>query len=585
MLENIALAAAVGAADENSLTALANKGVYKRALRDAENTSLDFTEMGDTALVIVGGEKCVIRTPLAESKCSCPSRSVCRHILTAIMLLKTALPADLPTPEAAPEALPETPAKAAAEPEAPAAPALTNAEIERVRGCAKMCTELLRGLLTQGLVRVHESAPEDFELAAVACHAAKMAECERLMRWLGGRLADCAARRASFDSRRFTERLLEAADKLAELSEGELTPEKLGSFRSEYQPVEGELDIVPVGHRTKVGGEYEGDVFYFLNADESAEPRFLTFSDMRPAYYDSARRRQPPANPWGLGVPMSSMMKQRMRLVGAKVCGGRLSSSKETVVTAQSGAVLDSPMIHKLMVTDFREIIVTLASRRSDRETDRLFFIYPKRLKGHSFDKHTQLLRMTFEDERGCTADCAVKYRAETKGFVELLERLCAKMTAAPARIFSLLVSADISEGRLCFYPIEVYDFIMPIELHGFTLPEKFEVTPDTGRFTEDIRRHLTAVRDHLTRVTETGLGGVQGAGTLPRESRELGMARLAELTEGLQTSAESCRHSLDDNSPAALEAMRLLKRYLDLAEDRLAPIAALSALEKERSV
>ena len=587
MLENQLLAEALRGAGEAELTALANKGLYKRAVKDAENAALDFTELDGTALVIVGGEKCVITQPLSASKCSCPSRTICRHILTAILLLQKTLPEkpqsegvqppDTPTvtePTAPGTSLPEK------SPEPSEAPqALSAAECEKIHACAEMCRELICGVLSHGLVRVSESAAEDFELAAVRCHAAKMAECERLMRGLGGRIADCAARRASFDSRIFTDRLLETADCLDTLSD-DLTPDALGSFRGKYEPIEGSLDIIPVGQRTMTGGGHEGDIFYFVTADRNAERRFLTFSDLRPTYYENVRRRQPAAAPWGLGAPLKNMMKQRMTLSGAKVRGGRLSASKDTVVTALSGAVLDSPLIHSMMVTDLREIIVTLAERASDDETDRLFFIYPKRLADYGFDRHTQRLIMTFEDDRGCTAKCVVKYRAETKGFIELLERRCARMKEARSRTFSLLVSAYIDEGELRLFPIEVYDFIMPIELHGFELPQKYDLTEYDADSAEELLCHISRTREMMTGIVRTGLQAEIKCNDLITECGKLGMSGLAELTKELVSAAESCRHSMKDNSRDVLRPMQRLKMYLDLAEKKLEITSALAKLQ-----
>ena len=578
------LIAALRAADEQQLISLANKGVYKRAVKDAETIGLDTTEAAGKTVVFVGGEQCVLGVPLSESACTCPSRTVCRHIITAILLMKKALP-DEPAPAEQP---------APPEPEKPAEPEvsvkekkeppqkLTAAELEKIRGSAEMCTGLICGVLSHGLVRVPDTAAEDFELAAVRCHAAKMAECERLMRGLGGRLADCAARRASFDSRVFTSRLLETADHLALITGGEITEDKLGSFRGVYESVKGSLDIIPVGQRRLSGGEHEGDIFYFVNADESAESRFLTFSDLRPTFYETGSRKRPPeVSPWGLGASLRSMMKQRMTLVNAKVCEGRLSSSKETVVSAQSPAVLDSSVIHRLMVTDFREIIVKLGRRDTDRETDRLFFIYPKRMTGCGFDKHTQKLVMTFEDERGCKVDCVVKYRAESKSFIEQLERICQRISMSAGRIFTLLVSAYIEEGKLWFFPIEVYDFIMPIELHTFGLPQEFEQLTEDGGCAEEIGRHLSRVRDMLTDIVRTGLQSEHDCTKLISESRSLGMEGLAGLISETAAAADSCRHSVNDNTRAVLASMRKLNLYINAAEKRVEIVSALRRLEE----
>ena len=580
------LAAAIYTADEESLIALANKGIYKRAVKDAENTAADIAEKEKTAEVSVGREKCVITVPLGESTCTCPSRTVCRHIITAILLLKNRLPDDIviteeiaaPEPES-PAEMPEKPADKPAEAEKEAK--LTKTELAKIHSSAEMCVGLICGVLTHGLVRIPETAAEDFELAAVRCHGAKMAECERMMRFLGGRLADNAARRASFDSRFFTERLLSAAEHLEHILKDDITPDDLGSFRSVYENIEGRLEILPVGQRTVSGGEYAGEVYYFVNNDPDAKQRFLTFSDIRPTFYETGRKRIPETCPWGMEKPLLSMMKRRMTLTGARVCKGKLSSSKETLVAADSPAQLNCKLIHSLIVMDFREIVLRLGECRNDNETDRLFFILPKRMTGYGFDKNEQKLTITFEDCRGCTADCTVKYRSETKSFIEQLERICRSIANSPDRVYTLLVTAYIEGGRLRFFPVEVYDFIVPTELHSFEMPQDKELLAEDGVYAEEIGRHIAGVKDMLTYTVRTGLQSEHDFSALISESRSLGMEGLAELISEMAVSADNCRHSLTDGSRKVLDIMRKLNKYIIAAEERTGMVSALSYLER----
>ena len=79
---------AIQSANDEYLTGLTNKGTVKRAYKDMETAEIS-AEYGESEIIVnVGEEKCTIKNPLAESKCSCPSRSICRHIVTAILWLK-----------------------------------------------------------------------------------------------------------------------------------------------------------------------------------------------------------------------------------------------------------------------------------------------------------------------------------------------------------------------------------------------------------------------------------------------------------------------------------------------------------------
>lgn len=78
------LRTALAAADDAYLIGLSNKGTLNRAKKDL--AALTPTMEGE--YVTIGTEKCAIRVPLGDSKCSCPSTSMCRHRLAAMLWLR-----------------------------------------------------------------------------------------------------------------------------------------------------------------------------------------------------------------------------------------------------------------------------------------------------------------------------------------------------------------------------------------------------------------------------------------------------------------------------------------------------------------
>lgn len=74
--------------DDDYLIGLSNKGTVKRAYKDLDQETPVVTWEEEGAKVALKEETCMIRMPLGESTCSCPSRSVCRHMITAILWLK-----------------------------------------------------------------------------------------------------------------------------------------------------------------------------------------------------------------------------------------------------------------------------------------------------------------------------------------------------------------------------------------------------------------------------------------------------------------------------------------------------------------
>lgn len=84
--------------DEDYLVGISNKGIVKRAYKDLEaeggGTQAAVSGLDQNAqelTVAAGGETVTIRFPLGESRCSCPSRSICRHVIMAILLAQRAV--------------------------------------------------------------------------------------------------------------------------------------------------------------------------------------------------------------------------------------------------------------------------------------------------------------------------------------------------------------------------------------------------------------------------------------------------------------------------------------------------------------
>ncbi|MDE6219839.1 MAG: hypothetical protein K2G51_05315, partial [Lachnospiraceae bacterium] len=86
--------------DDDYLVGISNKGIVKRAYKDMETTLCKLLDKGQNEIlkeaergflqnlsaeevitVKVGEEAVHIKMPIGESACSCPSRSICRHVI------------------------------------------------------------------------------------------------------------------------------------------------------------------------------------------------------------------------------------------------------------------------------------------------------------------------------------------------------------------------------------------------------------------------------------------------------------------------------------------------------------------------
>jgi hypothetical protein len=115
--------AAIAAADEEYLIALANKGLVKRAQRELENSGVVLTQNGEQLQAdFADGVSVQMAGSILDYVCTCPSRSVCKHLLMAVLAAQ-ALPAGA-APAGEPEAVLDF----------SAIQALTAAQLEKLAG-------------------------------------------------------------------------------------------------------------------------------------------------------------------------------------------------------------------------------------------------------------------------------------------------------------------------------------------------------------------------------------------------------------------------------------------------------------------
>ncbi|SEL08976.1 SWIM zinc finger family protein [Ruminococcus albus] len=587
----------IASADEDTLVSLANKGTYKRACKDAEGAPADFTENDDSIVLDFGGETVTIKSPLDKSTCTCPSRAVCRHIVGALVVMKGVIPAD---EAAAPEPEQETPAaentaeEISAEsaevpadepvPTEPETVYLSEKDTAKVRACSELCRGLLADILADGLVRTPADMPARIEAAAVRCHSVKAAAAEKIMREIGGRLSDYTERRAAFDLSKFTERLMKCDELLRELEEKKLTEDDLGEFKRKYSTLDGELSLMPVGARDVDIGDYVGEIYYFLDVNKTSGRNFLTVSDLRPVFYENEkkRRRTPSVCPWDLAVPLKSVMKNSLVLYNAKISDDKLSTSAETKVMNKSKVSLNSPEVYDLIKDDFREIAAAL-DEAGDIETDRIFFVRPTACLSQRYDKYDQQFIMEIEDVNGCRINIKAKFRAETKSFIETLEKIGKRMLSDKDTCFTLLAVAGIEDGELTLFPIEIYDFIVPFECSGYTLPEKYEGAAAYAGYAETLLNLFSKLREMMSAILHCGLRSeIRDEDKLVKYANNCGMKGLAELAGKVIEGASAFRHSTGGDAREMLLSMEKLSAYIKTGEQRLQTISALSRMQPD---
>ncbi len=73
--------------DDEYLSVLTNKGILKRSYKDLEGISIEITNSADDITATFDDITVTLKENLSDSTCTCPSRSICKHIITAVLYL------------------------------------------------------------------------------------------------------------------------------------------------------------------------------------------------------------------------------------------------------------------------------------------------------------------------------------------------------------------------------------------------------------------------------------------------------------------------------------------------------------------
>lgn len=532
-----ALQTALAQADESYLAGLSSKGLVNRAKKDLAKLSLEAETQGEAVQVRVGDETCLLKAPLGDSTCTCPSPGMCRHRMAAILWLKEQAGPSEEAPPAPPdlspllevplerirkalgaknfhnlvfrlgkEGLPEieegsvvritwdgetvkllTPLehsactcrsaelcrhKAAAllcyqiQKERVALSDLAEApktddrrwDPDQVQAAAQSVKALTAELLEGGLSRLSDAAPDSAQRLSALCHAANLPRLETGLRTLSTLLERALNRSAAFRTEDLLFRLSELyhlADQLD--AENPDLPALAGTFRDEYRPCP-DLALCLLGEREfHADSGFEGTVYYFW---DTRQGRWYTYTNARPTFYETRRRRPPNARtpaPWGLACLMDQLYGVLLTLEDCKATAdGRLSSTEAAHAVIGPNRKPWEALPPELCWTDFSAMFQYLAPHLLwGAETERVVLVRPAKCEAQAFDKTAQRFRMLLRDEAGRTLPLEVRYRAEEKALVQTLETLAKTIGDKPGGAFLVLVR--LAGEDLTLYPIEYY--------------------------------------------------------------------------------------------------------------------------------
>ena len=232
------------------------------------------------------------------------------------------------------------------------------------------------------------------------------------------------------------------------------------------------------------------------------------------------------------------------------------------------------------MIDDFRQIAAELDEAGS-LDTDRLFFVRPASCNGQRFDRYTQTYIMDIADWRGCHITVRAKYRAETKEFVELLEKIGKRMIKDKDVSYTLLAEAQVEDGELTLFPIEVYDFITPPDDTQYFLPEKYDDAAECAGYAQALLELFAKLRQTMTTIVHCGLRtGIRDEDRLINSIKNCGLAGLAEPVQAMFRAAGEYRHNTGGSAAEVMVLMDRIYEYIKAGERKLQTISALAKMQ-----
>ena len=648
---------ALSEADDDYLIGISNKGIVKRAYKDLETAAVNRGLIEQSAEITVDNARCIIRPTIAESVCSCPSRTICRHIITAVLWLKRELLTEIPeTKESSLVAeLTEYPVEKLKKamkkqyytsfiekvkvgmlprieegttvtadiyednvtvkllsPLAYSACTCHSKELckhkaavilawklqhkiitiesllpdeetisvdrDRLQSCAKNCGILLERLLSDGLVRIADDISERIETQALLCHHADFPNGEKLMRETGNRLRAYSEHSPEFSTESLFTAIMDSYLFMLSVQK-ESNEEKLhmlsGQFKSSYAITEN-IDLLPIAQRklSSVAG-YEGDIYYFINKNYSgAAPPFLTFSDIRPTFYEHNRHTRMAKAPWGLYGTCSVLMNFEMHLVLPKLSGIKLSSSSDTKAYQTGKPDLNQPAVYNRIYTDFRKMIEDhFISADNDSET--LVMLLPNRIISSGFHEIDQTNTIMIEDHCSQRMKIKARYQSKSKTFFEQLSGVGKTMLENPEKTYVIFGSAYIENGECSMFPIAVFDNI------NVTKPAYHAEVSQSGNVYSFFFRMFCDMMDVLCAITECGIHSFDLCHQIRDMADECECSGLSVLSEKLRMLSDKLSAQKHTYSSDNTDIIRLIGEIYSYLRIGMKKIGTKSAIEK----
>ena len=401
---------------EERLIAASNKGIYKRAVKELDACGdIQLTAGGTAVRVKLPDAEAVMESDISRCSCSCPSKTVCRHIISAAVLISSVTPAESAVMQASEEKNESVSEKPTDSKKASAKEDSADKEY-----LAEVLDTALK-MLIKGIMNCTEDDIEimsRLSLAAPTVHR----DISRMCRSMSDDIRQMLDRTTGFAP-------LTAALRLGRLyNTAEVSMSDYGKpllfTGNEYSPV-GRVDLMCMGvypHRSKSGFAGITAVMF-----EEYRKRYYTYNVTLSEIYsktenaasaESFTKMIKSRSHWQTRTAVEMFMGRRLSLYGCKADkNGRISSSGETACSVgETICSLDIPS-DALAIPEMGEYDYFLPDRR-----ERFAALKIKVIDDVHFDKGSQMLYYTLVTDKA-SYRCELEYSKLSQYVIRYIEK------------------------------------------------------------------------------------------------------------------------------------------------------------------
>ncbi|MDO5558334.1 MAG: SWIM zinc finger family protein [Oscillospiraceae bacterium] len=394
---------------EDELISASNKGTYKRGLKDTENYShISIEKESDAVIVMLDDTKAAIKAQLSDCTCSCPSKVLCRHIITSAIAVSGFCQSRPPKDTAC------------AETES-VQPDVTAQISEDDKAFLKEVMSTAGRILNKGFANCSENDAEILTRLSLRCPA-KMKKISNMCRACAENISLMNNKNAGFvpfEAVMLVSRIYNTADAMA-------GPQGISLYSLRSNDSSSNSDFLCLGvYPRKSRSGYYGITAIFYSIDEQC---FFTYNDTLPDFYNKKkdfsymnelRSMLSKRKHWSNNMSAEQLSGRIFRLRSYKSDSDmRISSSSSTVCSIKG----------ELSLSDIPECIRTIPQYKeydyfSFNKTEDFYLIKDPAVSEVFFDNTLQVLNFAVSDKTGVSVHCSIPYTDINIALIDFIEK------------------------------------------------------------------------------------------------------------------------------------------------------------------